>query len=100
MLVLTNIAAWSESDKDSVMNCLVAPQKDSSTHPLATKFLKSKDKLLRVASLWCLLNLTNPSSAGLSRRVTRLQDAGIIFQLKSMLNDPCLDCKVEYLLSI
>ncbi|WOK93064.1 hypothetical protein Cni_G01757 [Canna indica] len=95
MFVLCNIAARSELEKDSVMNFLVPSHEDSCNRSLAIKFLQSKENSLRVACLWCLVNLTNPNSGGLSRRVTRLRDAGIIFQLKSMLNDPCLDCKLR-----
>ncbi|XP_042413293.1 armadillo repeat-containing protein 8-like [Zingiber officinale] len=94
MFVLSNIAAWSDFDKDSVTDYLIAYD-DNHKPSLAIKFLQSNDKSLRLASLWCLLNLTNPSSAGSSRRVTKLQTAGIIFQLKSMLNDPCSDCKLR-----
>ncbi|XP_074581658.1 uncharacterized protein LOC141838156 [Curcuma longa] len=94
MFVLSNIAAWSDCDKDSVTDYLIA-HNDNHKPSLAIKFLQSNDKSLRLASLWCLLNLTNPSSAGSSRRVTKLQTAGIIFQLKSMLNDPCSDCKLR-----
>ncbi|XP_064982118.1 uncharacterized protein LOC135623269 isoform X2 [Musa acuminata AAA Group] len=95
MFVLSNIAAGSESDKDTVMNYLVPPHTDSCIPSFTIKFLQSKDILLRVASLWCFVNLTDPASVGSSRRVARLQDAGIVLQLKSMLNDPCLDCKLR-----
>ncbi|CAL9167523.1 unnamed protein product [Musa hybrid cultivar] len=95
MFVLSNIAAGSESDKDTVMNYLVPPHTDSCIPSFTIKFLQSKDVLLRVASLWCFVNLTDPASVGSSRRVARLQDAGIVLQLKSMLNDPCLDCKLR-----
>lgn len=94
MFLLSNIAAGDESHKEAVMSYLVPLQADGSTAPFIVKFLRSKHNLLRTTAIWCVVNLTNPDSAGSSTRVARLQDAGIISQIKTMVNDPFLDCKV------
>ncbi|KAJ8490813.1 hypothetical protein OPV22_012534 [Ensete ventricosum] len=93
MIVLNNIAAGSESGKDGVMNYLLLPREDSNIPPLAPKFLHGKEDWLL---FWCSVNLTFPVSAGLSRRVASFQEAGMMFQLKFMLNDPYLDCKLRF----
>ncbi|XP_072972787.1 uncharacterized protein [Typha angustifolia] len=95
MFVLSNIAAGDDSCKEAVMNCLLPSQPDWSRSSFIIKFLQSKDKSLRIATLWCIVNLVFPDSESSSSRITRLKDAGIISQLKTMNNDPCLDCKLR-----
>ncbi|GJN25716.1 hypothetical protein PR202_gb13580 [Eleusine coracana subsp. coracana] len=90
MFVLANIAAGNELNKEAVINVLVPRLKPS----FVVKFLQSKDKQLRVATLWCILNLIYPKCESASSRVVRLQSAGVILQVRNMINDPCLDCKV------
>jgi hypothetical protein len=94
MLVLTNMAAGDELSKEAVMDVIVPHRSDRIKPSFVVNFLQSKDKQLRVASLWCILNLAYPKSDASSTRVARLQNAGVISQVKSMRNDPCLDCKV------
>lgn len=59
------------------------------------KFLHSDDSRLRTAAVWALVNLTFPSSSGAFGRVMKLRNAGVVSQLKNMVNDPCLDVKVN-----
>jgi hypothetical protein len=94
MLVLTNMAAGDELSKEAVMDVIVPHRSDRIKPSFVVNFLQSKDKQLRVASLWCILNLAYPKSDASSTRVARLQNAGVISQVKSMRNDTCLDCKV------
>ena len=94
MYVLANIAAGNELNKEAVMNVLLPHRVDHIKPSFVVNFLQSKDKQLRVATLWCLLNLIYPKCETSSGRVIRLQNAGVILQVKSMINDPCLDCKV------
>ncbi|KAM0883564.1 hypothetical protein ACQ4PT_031548 [Festuca glaucescens] len=95
MLVLTNMAAGDELSKEAVMDVIVPHRSDRIKPSFVVNFLQSKDKQLRVASLWCILNLAYPKSDASSTRVARLQNAGVISQVKSMRNDPCLDCKLR-----
>lgn len=97
MFLLANIAAGNEFHKEAVLNCCLVPPQANGGGPLfIIKFLQSKENLLRVASVWCVVNLTYRDSLCSSTRVARLRDAGIISQIKTMVNDPCLDCKVLY----
>ncbi|CAL4990197.1 unnamed protein product [Urochloa decumbens] len=95
MLVLANIAAANEMTKKVVMNALLPHRTDSIKPSFVVKFLQSKDNQLRLATLWCLLNLIYPKCEASSGRVIGLQNAGVIQQVKSMINDPCLDCKLR-----
>uniref|UniRef100_A0A453HWN4 Armadillo repeat-containing protein 8 n=1 Tax=Aegilops tauschii subsp. strangulata TaxID=200361 RepID=A0A453HWN4_AEGTS len=94
MLVLANMAAGNELNKEAVMDVTVPHRADRIKPSFVVNFLQSKDKQLRVATLWCILNLIYPNSESSSTRVARLQNAGVISQVKNMINDPCLDCKV------
>jgi hypothetical protein len=94
MFVLANVAAGGELNKEAVMNILVPRRADRVKQSFIVNFLLSKDKQLRVATLWCVLNLIYPKCEASSVRVVRLQNAGVISQVKGMINDPCLDCKV------
>jgi armadillo repeat-containing protein 8 len=94
MYVLANIAAGNELNKEAVMNVLLPHRADRIKPLFAVNFLQSKDKQLRVATLWCLLNLIYPKCEASSGRAVRLQNAGVIQQVKNMINDHCLDCKV------
>ncbi|XP_026664778.1 armadillo repeat-containing protein 8 isoform X1 [Phoenix dactylifera] len=95
MFLLANIAAGNEFHKEVVLNCLVPPQPNGNNPSFIIKFLQSKENLLRVASVWCIVNLTYRDGLCSSTRVARLRDAGIISQIKTMVNDPCLDCKLR-----
>jgi armadillo repeat-containing protein 8 len=94
MFVLANIAAGNELNKEAVMNVVVPHRTDRMKPSFVVKFLQSKDKQLRVATLWCIVNLIYPKCEATSGRVVRLQNAGVILQVKNMINDPYLDCKV------
>ncbi|KAI3937820.1 hypothetical protein MKW92_039097 [Papaver armeniacum] len=93
MYVLSNVAAGNELHKEAVMHHLLQPEASESTQSVIIKFLQGSDSQLRTASVWGVVNLTYPGSPGASDRYLRLRDAGIISQIKSMVNDPCLDAK-------
>ncbi|CAM0874034.1 unnamed protein product [Alopecurus aequalis] len=95
MLVLTNMAAGDELSTEAVMDVIVPHRTDRIKPSFVVNFLQSKDKQLRIATLWCILNLAYPKSDPSSIRVARLQNAGVISQVKSMINDPCFDCKLR-----
>ncbi|OWM69184.1 hypothetical protein CDL15_Pgr025371 [Punica granatum] len=94
MYVLCNVASGGEVHKDAVMDQLLRDTKNSSS-PFITQFLQSNDSRLRTASVWVVVNLTTPSCRGVSSRIGKLRNAGIISQLKNMVNDPCLDVKAQ-----
>ncbi|KAL0459199.1 UNVERIFIED_CONTAM: hypothetical protein Slati_0547100 [Sesamum latifolium] len=94
MYALSNVASGNELHKEAVMNQLL-PQAGNDTEKTLVKFLQSTDSRLRTATLWALINLTFPGSPGTCRRVTELRNAGIITQLKNMVNDHCLDVKLR-----
>ncbi|KAL0389329.1 UNVERIFIED_CONTAM: hypothetical protein Scaly_0290000 [Sesamum calycinum] len=94
MYALSNVASGNELHKEAVMNQLL-PQAGNDAEKTLVKFLQSTDSQLRTATLWALINLTFPGSPGTCRRVTELRNAGIITQLKNMVNDHCLDVKLR-----
>lgn len=95
MLLLCNIAAGDESHKEAVLSFLL-PLKAEGCNSLMIRFLQSKDQFLRTAAVWCVLNLTDPDGVNSPHRVGRLQETGVLFQIKTMVNDPWLDCKVQF----
>lgn len=94
MYVLTNVASGNELHKEAVMN-LLFPTPTVGTRSIIFKFLQNNDSRLRTVAAWTLVNLTLPSSSGASSRVSKLRSAGIVSQLKNIINDPCLDVKVH-----
>ncbi|XP_078429983.1 ARM repeat superfamily protein isoform X2 [Wolffia australiana] len=91
MFVLANIAAGRDFHKEAVIGNLLPPGEDSP--PVLLKLLLSSDIMLRTVTVWCIINLTQPNCPTSSSRVSRLRDAGIVSQLKTMVNDSCLDVK-------
>lgn len=89
--MLTNVASGTELHKEAVMQQLF-PQAGSENFML--KFLQSDESQLRSATVWTVINLISPSSPGALDRHVKLRNAGIIPQLKNMVNDACLDVKV------
>ncbi|CAA0815289.1 ARM repeat superfamily protein [Striga hermonthica] len=94
MYTLCNLASGNEHHKEAVMSQLF-PQAGNETETVLIKLLQSSNSQLRTATVWTIVNLTFPSSPGVCGRVTELCNAGIVPQLKSMVNDPCLDVKVR-----
>lgn len=94
MYTLSNVASGNEHHKEAVMNQLF-PQAGNDTEAILVKFLQSSNNQLRTAAVWAIVNLTFPSSSGACGRITELCNAGIVTQLKNLVNDPCLDVKVS-----
>ncbi|KAK6138332.1 hypothetical protein DH2020_027916 [Rehmannia glutinosa] len=94
MYTLSNVASGKEHHKEAVMNQLF-PQTGNDKETILVKFLQSSNSQLRTAAVWTIVNLTFPSSPGACGRVTALWNAGIVSQLKCMVNDPCLDVKLQ-----
>ncbi|XP_042512264.1 armadillo repeat-containing protein 8-like [Macadamia integrifolia] len=93
MYMLGNVATGNEFHKETVMHQLLPAEASECSQSFVMKFLQNNDSRLRTAAVWCVVNLTYPDSPGASDRVGRLQNAGIISQIKKMVNDPCLDAK-------
>lgn len=91
--MLNNVASGNEFHKEAVMHQLF-PQADNGMHSFVIKFLQSNDGQLRTAAVWTVVNLTFPSSPGAYGRLVKLRNAGVVSQIKNMVNDPCLDVKV------
>lgn len=91
--MLSNVASGIEVHKEAVMHQLV-PEVDNGAQSLILKFLQSNESQLRIAAVWTIVNLTFPSSPDAFSRFIKLHNAGIVSQVKSMINDPCLDVKV------
>ena len=98
MYVLSNVASGNEHHKEAVMSELFG-QAGNNTESILVRFLQSSNSQLRTAAVWAIVNLTLPSSPGACGRVTEFWNAGIVSQLKNMVNDPCLDVKVTTKLS-
>ncbi|XP_044482366.1 armadillo repeat-containing protein 8 isoform X2 [Mangifera indica] len=94
MYVLSNVATGKEFHKEAVMNQLL-PQAENGTQSCMMKFLQSNDSRLRTAAVWAIVNLTYSSSPGAFSRLVKLHNAGIVSQMKNMVNDPCLDVKLQ-----
>ncbi|KAL7174144.1 hypothetical protein ACSBR2_033406 [Camellia fascicularis] len=94
MYVLSNVASGNEFHKEAVMQQLF-PQMGNDTQSIMIKLLQSNDGQLRMAAVWVVVNLTFPSSPGAYDRVVKLRNGGVISQLKNMVNDPCLDVKLD-----
>ncbi|KAJ8770935.1 hypothetical protein K2173_022107 [Erythroxylum novogranatense] len=94
MYVLTNVASGNEFHKDAVMDRLLAQANDG-TQSVIIKFLESHDSRLRTAAVWVVVNLTAPSCPGAVARFVKLQNTGVVSQVTSMVNDPCLDVKLR-----
>ncbi|KAF6158591.1 hypothetical protein GIB67_040105 [Kingdonia uniflora] len=93
MFALANLAAGSEVHKEVVMHCLLPPQAGGCTQSVIIKFLQANDSRLRTASIWCVVNLSYRGCFDSYSRIERLRTAGIVSQIKTMVNDPCLDVK-------
>ncbi|KAH6834240.1 ARM repeat superfamily protein [Perilla frutescens var. hirtella] len=94
MYILSNVASGNEHHKEAVMSILFG-QGGNATESILVKFLQSSNSQLRTAAVWAVVNLTLPSSPGSCGRVTEFRNAGIVSQLKNMMNDPCLDVKLQ-----
>lgn len=94
MYVLCNVTSGNDFHKEAVMHLLV-PQVDNGTQSFLIKFLQSSDSQLRAAVVWTIINLTFPSIPGAFGRLEKLRKAGIVSQLKNMVNDPCLEVKLR-----
>ncbi|KAF4349477.1 uncharacterized protein LOC115719633 [Cannabis sativa] len=94
MYLLCNVASGNEFHKDAVMNQLVK-QADNGMQSFMIEFLQSSNSQLRTASVWTIINLTFPSVPGASGRVSKLRNAGILSQIKSMVNDPSPEVKLR-----
>ncbi|KAL6563763.1 hypothetical protein OROGR_002722 [Orobanche gracilis] len=94
MYTLCNVASGNEHHKEAVMSEFF-PQTSGDKETVLVKFLQSGSSQLRTATVWSIVNLTFPSSPGVCGRVTVLCNAGIVSQLKNMVNDPCLDVKLR-----
>lgn len=94
MYVLCNVASGVEFHKEGVMQELLQPI-HSNHQPMIISFLQSPISQLRMVCTWTIINLTFPSSPGASDRAVKLRNAGIVPQLKNMVNDSCLDVKLR-----
>ncbi|KAL6502996.1 hypothetical protein OROHE_024164 [Orobanche hederae] len=94
MYTLCNVASGKEHHKEAVMSQFF-PQTGDDKETVLVKFLQSGNSQLRTATVWNIVNLTFPSSPGVCGRITELCNAGIVSQLKNMVNDPCLDVKLQ-----
>lgn len=97
MYVLCNVASGKEFHKEAVMQQLL-PQgsnNDNDTQSIMVTMLQSDVAQLRTAAVWTIVNLTIATGAGALARVVKLRNAGIVSQLKNMVNDPCLDVKLR-----
>ncbi|GKV22259.1 hypothetical protein SLEP1_g32141 [Rubroshorea leprosula] len=96
MYVLSNVAAGKDSHKEAVMNQLLPQAVSIRDQYFVIRFLQSSDSQLRTATVWALLNVTHPrSDPGAFGRYIKLQEVGIITQIKNMINDPCLEVKLR-----
>ncbi|KAK6235591.1 hypothetical protein SCA6_010928 [Theobroma cacao] len=94
MYALCNVASGNEFHKEAVMHQLF-PQMVDKNQSFMINFLQSNDSQLRTATVWTIVNLTCRSSPGAFGRLVKLRNAGIVSQIKNMVNDPCVDVKLR-----
>ncbi|PPD87071.1 hypothetical protein GOBAR_DD16015 [Gossypium barbadense] len=109
MYALCNVASGNEFHREAVMQLLFTQMGDKN-QSFVVKFLQSNDSQLRTATVWTIVNLTCPSSPatvwtivnltcpsspGAPGRLEKLRNAGIVSQIKNMVNDPCVDVKLR-----
>lgn len=92
LYVLCNVAAGNEFHKDEVMHFVVASLQEACI-PLNRFLQDMNNSQLRVAAVWCIMNLSYPDSPGVLYRIDRLINAGFLLHLQNMTDDPCLDVK-------
>lgn len=97
MYVFCNVASGKEFHKEAVMHqILPQPSNGNNAQSIMVTMLQSHVARLRTAAVWTIVNLTIATGVGALARVVKLRNAGIVSQLKNMVNDPCLDVKVFF----
>lgn len=96
MYVLCNVASGKDFHKEAVMQQLLPQPSHNDSQSIMVTILQSDVAQLRTAAVWTIVNLTIATGAGALARVVKLRNAGIVSQLKNMVNDPCLDVKVSF----
>ncbi|KAJ7537945.1 hypothetical protein O6H91_11G029000 [Diphasiastrum complanatum] len=92
--VLSNVAAGSEHHKEAIMEFVSPIAIGDRSASILLRFLQDmSNPQIRVAAVWCIMNLIHADSPGVLSRVLRLHDAGIQLQLQKMAEDPILDVK-------
>jgi hypothetical protein len=95
LYVINNVVSGSEVHKEAVMTSILSSQFTNKTSWL-TRFLQDmSNPQLRVVAVWCIINLLYPVGEDISSRVVRLREAGVEAQLHKMVDDSCLDVKVN-----
>jgi len=82
---LVNIFAGNEKHKkllmtDNILNCLF-------------QFITHKNEIIRLAVIWCCLNLTNPDDIGTPERKKKLISLNFPNAFKIIINDPKIDVR-------
>ncbi|KAG4098642.1 ARM repeat-containing protein [Neocallimastix lanati (nom. inval.)] len=82
---LVNIFAGNEKHKkllmtDNILNCLL-------------QFITHKNEIIRLAVIWCCLNLTNPDDIGTPERKKKLISLNFPSAFKMIINDPKIDVR-------
>jgi HEAT repeat protein len=82
---LVNIYAGNEEHKkllmtDNILNCLF-------------QFITHKNEIIRLAVIWCCLNLTNPDDIGTPERKKKLISLNFPNAFKIIINDPKIDVR-------
>ncbi|KAH9302010.1 hypothetical protein KI387_013593 [Taxus chinensis] len=92
--VLSNVAAGNEYHKEQVMRSLTQNIDGECMPSTWIRFLQDfSNPHVRIAAVWCIMNLSYPDSPGLEMRIARLSDAGVLAQIQKMTDDQCLDVK-------
>lgn len=99
MFIFCNIACGNSLHKDITLNYILQTCVDGNgCIPISVKFLQSKNDLLRLATIWCMINLVTDSNGPEGcARASKLFDAGVTVVIGQMVNDPNTDVKVGLL---
>lgn len=86
LYIIVNIATGNERHKLAVMS-------RESLLKAVQKYMGHPKGIVRVAAIWCVINLTWVDDQGSEGRVARLRDLGFEAQLQEMMDDVDLDVK-------
>jgi len=86
LYVLVNLATGKSEHKERVIQNKNILQK-------ILHYMQHKEQVFRLASVWCVINLTWPPDEGSSERVNALRSFGFEDALRSIKDDPDLDVR-------
>ncbi|KAJ3060635.1 Armadillo repeat-containing protein 8, partial [Quaeritorhiza haematococci] len=86
LYIVVNVATGNERHKRAMMNSEKILRN-------VVKYLSHPKSAIRIASTWCIINLTWTDDVNFAERVGRLREMGVETALREMVEDPDIDVK-------